>query len=289
MVQKSVDNNPDQNQEPEFSEHASVSAPSRVITWAPRFTVVGAVLTGLALILSLIQIKQSLTQLNQSKIQLEQSQKTEQNIREIANSVSTKYLDVFPGTMKPIINLIASTKKELLIVADVPAYGSFSSPSDYQQYTQEIENLASRSGDPKQVRILTWGPDRRHASFNLLYGSRTFEEIEKGETYKNYFDYWKQRTKPENMDGLFHLSEDENQKFQRRFLDKGVDINQTNGELPVFMWLSDDRQAIFSLYYYGGNAREVSFRTYDPRLIEVLKEIATDGLRNSNKYAAVAK
>jgi hypothetical protein len=263
----------------QIGEDGGTPKPSKLMKLAPLLTAVGAVATMVALVGTVIALGMSI-------YQLKQSHKTEERIKQISDSVSTKYIGVFPENMNSINDLIASTHKDLWIIADVPAYGGFSTPSQYQQYIQGIKELAIRSGQPQGVRILTWDSKTRRESFNHLFGDRTIEQLREFDIYKKYFQYWKKKAQPKTLDDFYNVVESENYEFQRRVSEMGTDINETSTRLPVFLWLSDDKEAIFSFYYYGGNGREVSFRTTDPKLIQVLRELAVDLFRESHKYAA---
>jgi hypothetical protein len=56
----------------------------------------------------------------------------------------------------------------------------------------------------------------------------------------------------------------------------GVRVHRTISiTLPIFMWMRDGDEAIFSMYNLGDRAREVSLVTKDRSLITMLDEIAT--------------
>ena len=75
-------------------------------------------------------------------------------------------------------------------------------------------------------------------------------------------------------------------KLRSRKGEEGIYL-ATKTELPIFMWIADDKEAIFSFHTYGQDAREHSFKTTDPRFIARLKEIK-DELKRKIRDETVA-
>lgn len=76
--------------------------------------------------------------------------------------------------------------------------------------------------------------------------------------------------------------DERHKRFQATLDEKGAKILETNKDLRTFLWIVDEKNAIFSFNNYGKGNREVSFRTNDKKLIESLLVIANETLKNSS-------
>lgn len=85
----------------------------------------GIICTTLALGLALVQLWQARTHGSE--------------LKEIRNSISTKYIGQFPEYLKHITKLIESAEKSLNIVCDKPAFGHFSAMEESAKYIDSIE------------------------------------------------------------------------------------------------------------------------------------------------------
>lgn len=222
--------------------------------------------------------------------QIFQANKQGADIKEIAGAISTQYVGTFPDNIEPIVKLIESTRKILWIVTDVPAYGHFSQPGAHAAYWQAIEKFLPARPD-KVFRILSYNSKARRRFAPEQINVKDLEELKRRESFKRFYEFWPKKAYPTKLDDFFENLERENVEFLRQLIRLGAEPYETTTDspLPVFMWLSDDRQAIFSFFNYGANAREVSFRTNDPRLINVLKEIAENAFESARKVQMVGE
>jgi hypothetical protein len=125
--------------------------------------------------------------------------------------------------------------------------------------------------------MIIYDEQKRLDSLENQFGKRTIEEVKASEKYKAFFAYWKEgKQQPKTMQDFYKLVDSEDKDFLPILKKYAVEVRETKDPLPVFLWLSDDRRAIFSFYNYGDNPREVSFQTNDPQLIAVLKQIAEE-------------
>lgn len=247
-----------------------------ISTFGPLFTVIG-------LLLAIYQVQQSRGQEKEISSIVDQSTKQQELIKDIAGSISTKYVGTFPDNMEAINKLISSTKRSLLIVVDVPAYGHFSNPMAHNDYRHDIEHLVTPIGKT-DVKIVCYTEAARRRNMEKQFRIKTIEQIRQKESYKRFFDYWKTaKPQPSTKDEFYDLLTSENNELLTRLRALNVPIHETTNDLPVFIWLSDEREAIFSFYNYGDTPREVSFQTNDQKLINVLQEIAKEAMEEPNK------
>jgi hypothetical protein len=240
--------------------------------WHLLTKIIGPSLTVIALLLSIYQ--------------LYQANKAEQEIKIIAESISTKYVDVFPKNMPEIIKLIQKTQKSLTVITDVAAYGHFSNPDNSASYTTELEKL-SYPNRKIDIKFVCYDSEHTQDSLRKQFGD--FDAL-KAKNEFNAYMLWHPNDVPKDMTDLVSQIDEAGIALQNS-LKKHNDIKVNNiiikvskEGLPIFMWISDDQEAIFSLHNYGQSPREDSFRTTDPRFIQRLKEIANEALAKSDPY-----
>jgi hypothetical protein len=186
--------------------------------------------------------------------------------------------------MEAINDLVSSTKKDLWIVVDVPGYASFSNPLAYQAYRMKLESLANPANN-LQIKMVIYDFKRRSEAFKRQFKIDDFEDFKNDPRYRRYFAFWGNRkTEPKTKDEFPALLEAEYREFLNRLGNLGVEIHETESTLPLFMWVSDERRAIFSLIDYPYSSNEVSFRTNDLQLINILLEIAKGTFKESKEH-----
>ena len=113
------------------------------------------ILAVIALIFAIVTEKKAQKIVVQTKMQLE-------NIADVFGSLSTKYVGHFPGNMEEITKLVSNTKRSLVILSDVPAYGQYSNPLGFPDYKQAINELLK----PKNhilVTLITGNKEKRRS------------------------------------------------------------------------------------------------------------------------------
>jgi hypothetical protein len=198
----------------------------------------------------------------------------------ISESITTRYVGNFPDNMNEMIKLIPSTQKKLFIVCDVPAFGHFSNPEGFRQYSLALQTLLNRTSHKPEIILVNYDLKRRISNSASQF-KMPVNELLDNDAYKNYFNYWgedRKEPKVENLEDFCIWLDIRHQKFQADLEEKGAKVYETSRDLRAFVWIVDDREAIFSFYNYGSENREVSFRTNDKRLIESLELIARETL-----------
>jgi len=204
-------------------------------------------------------------------------------IKEISGSISTRYVDTFPRNLPSIIDLMDRTTGSLWIVTDTPAYGHFSNPGGFEKYKVKLEGLASP--DSKiSIRLLTYDDPTRMSHAKQQFCTTDINQLRERDSYKTYFAYWRNKPQPETMDNFYNPIHENNDNFRRELAQYNIEISETKNPLPVFLWMRDEHEAIFSFYNYGQSPREVSFRTNDQKLLAVLKEMAEVAFKDSSRY-----
>jgi len=185
----------------------------------------------------------------------------------ILRALSTRRLGQFPDYMTPIAELIEKAEREIVILCDFPAYGSFSAPQEFLRYRHALEQKIS---EEKIVRVTCLDADGRKALTYEQFPEPKWEE-------------WRSRQKKRLRAFLhFHGSEADAddlsieqfamllEQEDVRVLDESLlhaDKAFINAHLPLYFWLIDGKAAIFSIPSFTEKATEHGFFTLDEHLI----------------------
>jgi hypothetical protein len=225
---------------------------------------VSLIVTVLALLLSMVQVWQA--------------RDAELKIRNIAESVSTKYLDEFPKNIPSINKLFGETTSSLLIVTDFPAYGFLYHHKAFEEYRQRLEEL-TLPGKSIEIRLLIYNEATRKKKLEFFLHDKGAEQLAK----IDFFQSLDTKDKPKTFDEAWNIINSGNEDFRKELGNRKVAIHETATDLPVFVWIRDNKEAIFSFYFYGQAPGEVSFHTIDPKLIKVLRDIAEAAFNQQEK------
>lgn len=211
----------------------------------------------------------------------------------IRNSISTRHIGKFPENMEGINKLIKKTESSLTIVTDVPAYGLFSNPVKFWEYKNLLGSIVHKNEASIQVRIITYSlgtyKDRLEEQFHVDNKASDDQILaafkrDKGK-WQNFISFYKAKKWLKNnedfesYDNLFTFLKGQNRKLltglnaEHNFSYYEVPWEKERVKLPLSIWISDNRRAIFSfLDYFGEISGEVSFETQDSNVITLLQE-----------------
>ena len=206
--------------------------------------------------------------------QLRQVGSTNRSLRDISESMSTKFIGKFPDHIPEITKLLRTAKKKVTIVCDLLGYGYYSSPEQYQQYRAAVLGLSS----DVRVKITVYGRERASRAAREQLGT-SFDDIRRSSTYKNYVKYYNIAftEAPNNIDEFYDLWDENYTRHYSDFNIKDIMIHQVkNKAIPVYFWIVDDRVAVFSFPSLSIEPPEVAFRTSDRDLIDIFTRVLTD-------------
>ena len=206
--------------------------------------------------------------------QLRQVGSTNRSLRDISESMSTKFTGKFPDHIPEITRLLRTAKKGVTIVCDLLGYGYYSSPERYQEYRAAVLGLSS----DVDVKITVYGKERASRAAKEQLGT-SFDDIRRSSTYQSYVRYYNivSNEAPKNIDEFYALWDQNYDKHYSDFNIKDIVINQVRHKaIPVYFWIIDDRVAVFSFPSLSIEPPEVAFRTSDRNLIEIFKRVLTD-------------
>jgi len=239
--------------------------------------VIVAALTVIALILAIVTVRDVRILLVREKENAVRILNIYKSAEQIADSITTKYVGFFPNNMDEIIKLIESTRRELIIICDVPKYGHFSNPWGFDRYNQALRELLIGS-NKREVTLIVYDKEQRMQNSKVQF-NMPYKQIEESEEYRNYFKYHKnnpviKEPTEKTLDGFRKWLEEKHASIIEEWASLGIHIFECPTTFRFYAWISDDHKAVFSFYNYGHEPREVSFKTRDQSLIKILKNIA---------------
>ncbi len=215
----------------------------------------------------------------------EQVNKQLKNTQEISENLSTRYVDNFPYNMEEITKLISNTKRKLIILSDVPAYGHYSNPEGFYKYKQAINDLLMPNRNINVV-VIAGNQKIRRESRKIQYNNKSFDEIVTNIKYIKYFEIFPHIIPPKekSIEGFFEWLDERNKHFEDEIKNNGALVLEVINEISSHVWLRDDAEAIFTFYNSFRDSNEVSFFTKDKRIIDLLITITKNSELNSKNY-----
>lgn len=197
--------------------------------------------------------------------------------RETAEALSTKFIGEFPNYNKNIAKLVSQARKKVDLFYDVPGYGLV---SDHDSAVDIIREVVTKIRKDNEVSVSI-----------SVYTSRMIKKVIFEQLSDVNFDEWKksESVRPKVIqflknyaDGI-SLSEltmesyiEYSAKEHERILNtdfKGAEINLIDELIPIYFWMIDEEQAIFSIPSYSEGISEHGFMTKDNPLISALTKM----------------
>jgi len=238
-------------------------------------TIAGFVLSAFALIVGIFHVN-GIKRNEKSVIAVhEDTSQVVKDLKEVRNSISTRYLCEFPDFLDEIINLIGMSRAHLVIFCDFPGYGKFSTPSKAALYQSAIEQAFFRLGD---------------GNLDVMYMN---EELRTKYRDKEFSAEWVGDTKnKERVRHFLKSSTDITVAAEGTLLtdfkaalekeDLGVlsrkafrEAHPVNLHMPIYFWIGDMERAVFSI---PTPVKEYGFHTLDRDLIKGLLEMRSEYL-----------
>lgn len=211
----------------------------------------------------------------------------------LTNTVQTRAIGHFPENMRAIVALIKDTNERLVIATDVASYGQLSNPDECARYHAALVACAARD---VSVEIIAYSGTRADAERRWQFteyvkkGDDGFRELVSEDRWK-HFAGKNGIVNVKDCEDVFKALVFADLKFRHGISQtstvKVFDLPNPVDTLPVFFWLRDGEEAIFSLLTVGENGREISFRTVDQSITDILGETFA-ALKDSQKAVPTA-
>lgn len=203
----------------------------------------------------------------------EESKTVLEGLREIVDSLSTRYVGLFPDNMSEIVEVINRSERELRIMCDIAAYGHYSRPKTFLEYLQNLERKSM--SEKVKVRIIAYDkPTGRRGHQSQFDGEQGFPSEKANERFRYYFnDVHPELQKPDSYHDFDELMMNQEEMYEKR-LRTFCHLASANEPLRVFLWLADEKEAVFCFENAGKRGtREISFRTRDVALIKTFTDL----------------
>jgi hypothetical protein len=196
--------------------------------------------------------------------------RTDAAVSSTAKNLSTRYIGQFPEILPEIVTALQEAHKEISILSDVPGYAIYSSHNTYLNYEATLHQKAQYTA----IRIAVLTPLRRRQMLQLQFGSQNFDILRQTDEYKAFRRWGGQDVdKIKNMSDFIDVLADAHGKKAAEFL-PDMQVRQYDGEMPVYLWLVDDKVAVLSIPNLAPeHPKETAFITRDARLINQLSNV----------------
>lgn len=193
--------------------------------------------------------------------------------RIMSRSLSTAYVGTFPTFIeKHIIPCVESAQNAVRIACDFPSYGSFSVFPMFDCYKTLLESKY-RNDVPINFLVLnkTGREDRTLRQFGT--NEKEWEKLRTNAAFSKLFDDFKTRTGARVLDLRQFRTElerleasyiaDFNEKMPGALKEVGI-------SMPLYLWIADDKRAVFVIPTSGPYSEEHGFETRDQDLVKGL-------------------
>jgi hypothetical protein len=195
-------------------------------------------------------------------------QKRETN--EIAKSMSTRFVGLFPKNLTHITEVLGRGSKYIYIMSDFADYGSYSSPFAFEEYLKKIKDALK---EKIPVRIMCYDKRRADDELKRQFPDEAFEQEKRSRSFVRYFDIRCGLEKCESAAKLREILNDGQNDVIKQLKDAGAEFRFFPDSAEFFLWLEDDEEAVFAFKDTGRAQNEFSFRTLDATLIRQFKSV----------------
>ena len=197
-------------------------------------------------------------------------------LEETQRSLSTRYIGEFPEYLPLIVSLIKQAQKEVLVFCDIPAYGHFSDYTNWLEYRYVIEKQSGKI----PVSLTCLNKEWRNKTHDEQFTEKelAWDEWKKEAKIREQLQRYLQiNSRSVNVETLSKqefadmVEETDNQMLSGVFAT--CDIMEVAAYIPLYFWLVDKKEAIFTIPSYSNKHSEYGFFTSDPRLISAFIEM----------------
>ncbi|HXB21098.1 MAG TPA: hypothetical protein VNV88_06945 [Candidatus Solibacter sp.] len=230
-------------------------------------------------------------------------EKQKDDIKEIVQSIYTRYLGSWPDHLQDITKLVASAEKgdELLIFVDQIGYGHYSIPGEFREYLSKLEEVRNNG---TVVRILMYPEDMARKNLEDQFPNDKYPDDQfktASSTLKTYLDYYKNVTDkvPKTRNEFFTVALYIQDHLCARLTSAAggevpIEVHTINNPNPnlVSFWMirrsQTVKEMIFAYPRFGGAHTGHGFATREPKLSEIFGHGFDEQWKkeNSTKIAA---
>lgn len=199
------------------------------------------------------------------------ARKHTKEMKEIARSMSTRFIGELPKNMIGIVELVEKAHTSLDIMVDCIDYGSYSAPEQFQKY---LGKLKEKARSQITVRLLIYNDEQRREASKAQFPSGEYDQTKKSQKYKHFFEIQHPGEKVPDTCGEFLNSRIGWQNgYAQEIKQAGVEIRTVSVPSVMFLWLKDEEDAVASFSNANAAVDELGFRTRDGRLIDTFQRL----------------
>jgi|SRR5215469_270357 len=203
-------------------------------------------------------------------IQFADARQQSVEMEQIAKSMSTRYIGMFPRDMDDIIDVVKAAEEELLIISDFPDYGSYSNPKAFRRLLDEL--LYARENGIS-VRWIIYDDKLAETTLQNQFREADFQDTQKSQRYRAYCEHWPGLRPRDSNVGFTHadfldILRDKCKGYKTILLDKGVKFSTLSEKLWLFFFMQDRQEAVFLFEDIGAEEHGLAFHTRDAKLVE---------------------
>ncbi len=236
-------------------------------------SIVGLVLTIVAFGIAIWQTRLAISQNRDASSQANR-------LGQIADALSTKYIGPYPQYIAQIPEVLSRATRQIRVLCSVPMHGVFNSPDAWLKSKQAIEAFLADSTSDRELRCVFATKEEREKLQRNQYKSleANWEKWNHDPDNQKKLLSLLNRVAPRDaaasktFEGFLQLLERASVRELSTTFERAL-ISEIEYPPPMFLWIADDKEAIFVLKTTYPEFRAEAFWTSDARLIQSLTKI----------------
>ncbi len=203
--------------------------------------------------------------------QYKDSAELKDKTEEIAKSMTTRYVQMFPENFEELIELVSQPKDSLDILLDYSGYGHYGSPIEFEKY---LNALRARKPHLRK-RMIVYSSSLTQSIFaSREFTAAVWQEMRATAAYKDFFARGycpTTRNEPATVEEFRAIMLRNLGYYLYQLQKEDFEIRCVDTEGVIFTWIADDLDAMVSFRSQKEDDTEAAFRTRDPRLLTTLR------------------
>lgn len=200
-----------------------------------------------------------------------------EQMRELLSThLNTNYIGEFPDFFETsICQCINRAEKEVFIACDFPAYGSFSKPEIYEKYLELLKNKRSKGVEVKVIMLNEKGRKELNA-LQFAQSEEQWKSLQENKSFIDKLEKFRLRSSRKiiNQKDFFEALTKHQNFAATNLITKYADtVTELSSIMPIYIWIADEKNAVFSIPTFGEYSVEHGFETKDKNLIKALRSI----------------
>lgn len=198
--------------------------------------------------------------------------KSQHRLEEISTRLTTRYLGEFPKNVPELATALEGAKTSIRVLVDHVAYAVF---SDYDGYLRIQKALKTAISNDVAVEIVTFDPESQRKIAGVQFTEEEFAAIKTSDSInlKHFERNFNNNTLLKDRASFLKIIDEiENRTIQSL----GNHVSFIHDEIPLYVWIIDNKTAFFSFANTDIKAEETSFRTEDRNLIIQLNVVFSE-------------